>query len=416
MSVGEAVPSHLQTLRNGKLLDLKTLLAVEYDSPYYRDKDKLGMFYAESWALAHMLHLSEKYRTGVANFVNMMLRGEPDALHAAFGRTDAEIEKDRREYISRESWPRVNLPVTTIAKLGKIPAEPLTELDSALLLGDLFAVSKKPAEAEKRYQTIVKAHPRSAEAEAALGYLALQRSEDDDAVAHLRRALELGLRSGRLCYDLATLLREQGSGDAEVLDLLRQSVQFDPDLYESRYFLGHFALRMGRSSEALENLKHAADLQPNRPQVWEDLALAYLENKDRDRAVNAAKRAIQLATNEPELARTQATLHLVEHKTPPAMAKPVPQVSKARSATRVEGTLTQIDCLGESARLRIEQPNGKMFLLVRDPHAVSLKNAGAVSFEFACGPMEPRGVIIEFVPARNETYGTTGEIRTIEFR
>ena len=420
MSVGEPVAQHVQTLRDGNMLDLKTLWAVGYDSPYYREKNKLGLFYAQSWALVHMLHLSEKYRAGVADFVSRTLQGEPDALRSAFGRTDAGIEKDLREYISRDPLPRVNLPIATAGKLPEVAAEPLSELDSALLLANLFVVSEKRAEADKFYRAIVKAHPHSGEAEAALGYLALRKSEDDNAQAHFRRALELGVRNARLCYDLAMLRRDMGAGEHEVSDLLRRSVEFDPELFESRYFLGTFALERKRLVEAIENLKHAAALQPNRPQVWENLALAYFEIKDRERASEAATRAVQLSTNEAETARTQATLQLVNRTAAMAPPKPVARPSTVQPASRIEGTLTQVDCLGESARLRIDETSRKTFLLVRDPRSVSLrntpKNTSAVSFEFTCGPIEPRAVVVEFVPGRNETYGTAGEIRSLEFR
>src|SRR4051812_17514242 len=298
MVVGEPVPSHLVTLRAGKLLAMKTLLAVDSDSPYYRDKSKFGMFYAESWALVHMLHLSEKYRSGIAAFVTMTLRGEPDALQKAFGRTETEIEKDLRQYVLGESFSHATLPAAPIDKLAKVPGEPLSELDAALLLAKLFTVSERRSEAGKLYEAILKAHPNSAEAEAALGYLALQKAEDESAVAHLRRALDLGLRNARLCLDLALLRRDQKANDAEVLDLLRRSVRFDPDLYESRYSLGQFALRKGLPSEALPHLNRAAELQPNRMQAWDDLATAYLENKDRTHAAQAAAKAVELATTE----------------------------------------------------------------------------------------------------------------------
>jgi hypothetical protein len=107
-------------------------------------------------------------------------------------------------------------------------------------------------------------------------------------------------------------------------------------------------------------------------------------------------------------------MRLTTETAPVAVERPRPLA--APTFTRLEGRLTQIDCLGDSARLRIDQPNGKTFLLVRDPRSISLKNAGGISFEFSCGEVEPQQVAIEFVPGRNETYGTAGEIRSIEFR
>ncbi len=419
MWVGEPVASYGQLLRDGKMLDLKTLRGVADDSPYYRDKDKRVLFYAQSWALVHMLHLSDQYRGGAADFVNRTLQGEPDALGSAFGRTDREIEADLREYVSRETLPRVNLAVAgPLTKPANIAVELLSELDSALLLANLFVVSEKRAEADKFYQAIVKAHPQSGEAEAALGYLALARLEDESALLHFRRALDRGVRNARLCYDLAMLRRQAGAGEAEVWDLLLRSVEFNPRLFESRYFLGTFALERKRPAEAIEHLQIAAELQPNRTQVWESLALAYFQNQDRERANAAAVRAVSLSNDDAETARMQATLQLVR-KQDAVSPPPKPEVRSAPAvpvASRLEGMLTQIDCLGESARLRIDQPGGKAFLLVREPRSVTLKNSGAISFEFACGPMEPRAVVVEYVPARHETYGTAGEVRSLEFR
>src|SRR5436190_9517300 len=55
--VGELIPDHLQTLRQGKFYPLRTLFAVNHDSPEFDEGKKRGIFYAESWALVHYLML-----------------------------------------------------------------------------------------------------------------------------------------------------------------------------------------------------------------------------------------------------------------------------------------------------------------------------------------------------------------------
>ncbi|MEO8126226.1 MAG: tetratricopeptide repeat protein [Bryobacteraceae bacterium] len=417
MRVGDSIEPHVRLLRTQKPLELKTLWAVDASSPYYREKNKLGVFYAESWALMHMLHLSEKYRAHVADFVSATLQGRTDAVESAFGQTEAALQRDLRAYVSREPLPFANLPIAPSAKPENIPAEAVSELDSALLLANLFVVSGKVDEASKFYAAIVKAHPNTAEAEAALGYLALAKAEDERAQGHFQRALELKLHNARLCYDLAMLRRQLGAEESEVWDLLRRSVQSDPRLFESRYFLGTLALERRRLSEAIENLKAAAELQPNRPQVWENLSLAYSHNQNHGLARAAAVRAVKLSTNEAETARTEATLALVSRApAAPTPLKVVVQPPSAAPASRIEGVLTQVDCLGDLARLRIDYSGVKTFLLVRNPRSVTLKGAGAISFEFTCGPVKPRPVIAEFAPGRNDIYGTAGEVRALELR
>jgi hypothetical protein len=61
--LGELIPYHLQTLREDKLLPLRTLFAVDHYSPYYNESGKRGVFYAESWALVHYLLLLTAERT-----------------------------------------------------------------------------------------------------------------------------------------------------------------------------------------------------------------------------------------------------------------------------------------------------------------------------------------------------------------
>jgi hypothetical protein len=40
-------------------LDWNTLFAVDRESPYYNELDKMSIFYAQSWALTHMLMLGK---------------------------------------------------------------------------------------------------------------------------------------------------------------------------------------------------------------------------------------------------------------------------------------------------------------------------------------------------------------------
>ena len=56
--VGQPSADDILYLRQGRLLPLKTLLAVDHNSPYYHDEQKGSVFYAESWALIHYIEIS----------------------------------------------------------------------------------------------------------------------------------------------------------------------------------------------------------------------------------------------------------------------------------------------------------------------------------------------------------------------
>ena len=78
--MGDLIPAHVLTLRDERMLDLPTLASVDHDSPYYNERGKTGIFYAQSWALVHMLNFAPEYRPGLANFIEMILgRRRPGA-------------------------------------------------------------------------------------------------------------------------------------------------------------------------------------------------------------------------------------------------------------------------------------------------------------------------------------------------
>ena len=67
--VGQVIPARLQVLRSEPWIPLAALLAVDHSSPYYNEKSHAGMFYAESWALVHMLNLDPAYRPQLKSLV-----------------------------------------------------------------------------------------------------------------------------------------------------------------------------------------------------------------------------------------------------------------------------------------------------------------------------------------------------------
>ena len=85
LRVGEPIPEHLITLRTARWLTGAELASVTRTSSDY----KAGMFYAESWALVHMLNLAPAWRDGMPRFVLALTGGRDvtEAFQSAFGRS-----------------------------------------------------------------------------------------------------------------------------------------------------------------------------------------------------------------------------------------------------------------------------------------------------------------------------------------
>ena len=53
-----------RVLQTAALIPIETLISVDQKSPYYHDEDKVGLFYAEAWALTHFLIFGPGMETG----------------------------------------------------------------------------------------------------------------------------------------------------------------------------------------------------------------------------------------------------------------------------------------------------------------------------------------------------------------
>ena len=58
-----------RALGDREWLPFKELISVDYNSPHFDERDRSKVFYAQSWALTHMLCLSNQYRERFSDFL-----------------------------------------------------------------------------------------------------------------------------------------------------------------------------------------------------------------------------------------------------------------------------------------------------------------------------------------------------------
>lgn len=423
--IGDLIPAHIATLRAEKLLDLPVLLAVDHTSPWYNEREKAGIFYAQSWALVHMLNFSPEYQPGMPNFLSMLFSGEDPArsLQQAFGKSPAAVLHDLGNYLRRDRFAGVRFPAAKLAGGQKPVTESVSEVEAEIAMAELLLALHRPDKAEALLEKQVALHPAHPGLHTSLAETAVQKKQDERARRHYQQAMELGSRSGRLRYDYALLLRELKAPESEIQSKLREAVDLEPGLFDARYLLGYTLLKSNEPAGAIAHLKAAAELQPLNWAVWEHLALAHHYAGQRNEALTAAQRARKTASTPEQIERAESTLKLVETLTDAIVRSEDPVVrarqlrmAETSAVAYLDGTLTQIDCLGSRARLHVASEGRKMFLLVQDPSTVVLRNAAGHWEEFRCGPMAGRHVVIQYRRLPNTTYGTAGEVAAIEFR
>jgi Flp pilus assembly protein TadD len=311
--VGDLIPSHILTLRDDRMLEIPALTSVGHDSAYYNERGKTGIFYAESWALVHMLNFAPEYRPGLANFIEMILGGEDPvrAFQQAFGKGPTVVLQDLKAYLHNNRFEGVRFRAAKF-DVAKVPEETVDNVDTQLALADLLLAIGKVDDARLAYRKLEISHPDSVPVRIALGQFA-SRTEDYMAARRLfEGAIDGGGNEPQLFYDYAMVLRQLNEPEPAITQNLARAVALDDRFFDAHNFLGYLHLRGERYAEAILHLKRAAELEPGRASVWENLAFAYHRSGDKPKARAAARSGRKVASGPEEAARLDAMIDLIE--------------------------------------------------------------------------------------------------------
>ncbi|HEV8147865.1 MAG TPA: hypothetical protein VGP79_15860 [Bryobacteraceae bacterium] len=308
--VGRLIPEHLSTLASVTRLSAAKLAGANPRSPDYNEQKHSGIFYAQSWALVHMLNLAPGYRESLPRFVELLLESRPasEAFEAAFGRTLENALAELTGYINRMrsttvGFARAEAPVPPVVSR----VAPVTAL---LLRADLALHVDRAAIASGLFQKAARDFSDSPEAIAGLGTLAMSEGRWEDARRHLERAIQSLPASADLLFEYAMLERDTGATPSRVDELLRRVIVADAQHGEAQFLLGSHASDDGRWEEAVRHLEQAARVLPRRSFVWHALGLAQWKlGRAREAGVSAHRASATAATDaEEQMAATLAEL------------------------------------------------------------------------------------------------------------
>jgi tetratricopeptide (TPR) repeat protein len=317
--VGEIYPGRYHELQIDKWLDLETLIAVDHKSPLYNEKQKSGMFYAESWALTHMLYLSDEYWKKFSQFLSLIKANESQAavFQQVYGKSLTQVQADLELYLRGTRFNAAFFDVT-LEKSAEAPEiRPATPLESGLALADLLAGTRKRVEAQAAYERLARANPQDPEIELAMAHLAWMNADHEEMKRHFARAIEMGTTNAKVYFDYAMMLQGQDGKDPEIGELLRKAVELKPDLMEAHYMLGFYASNAGRFGEAVDHLRQVKKLEHDQAfPYFRALAYAYYRLGQMEEARKNAERAVKFATEpkDVELAKEFLAYLTQEHK------------------------------------------------------------------------------------------------------
>jgi tetratricopeptide (TPR) repeat protein len=301
VTLGRVVGNHVLFLRQQKLLPLRTLFAVDHNSPYYNEKDQANVFYAQAWALVHYLILGNQGQRNrqMSRFLDLINTGKSTdaAFTEAFQTTYETLARELQEYIQRDTYPAQTVMMKN--KLGadsEIVSTLLSDAEAYAYLGDLLLHSQH-LDAEAYLQKALSLNPELGMANSSLGLLRARQGRYEEARLHLEKAVAANSQNYLAHYYYALALSRQGMDTHNVvyayaqesLGVMRREllkvIELAPDFAEGYHLLAFVNLVASEQlDESIGLMKKALALSPGRPEYVFVLGQIYLNQEKFDLA------------------------------------------------------------------------------------------------------------------------------------
>jgi hypothetical protein len=295
--LGKVIANHVLYLREQQLLPLQRLFAVDHGSLEYNERDRKGVFYAQSWALVHYLLLGNdgKRRPQLIQFINALAGGAPidDSFKQIFQADYAALEKELKDYIGRNSYPVQTVTFNEKLSLdADMQTTSLSEAETQYYLGDALCRIQRHDEGEEYLKRAIALDPKLAPAFASLGISNLRRKQYAESRQYLEQAVAANSQNHLAHYYYAYTLYREIFGEGQLVTSLPKdkvalikaaldsSIQLAPDFPEPYNLLGFIHLATGENLDAGVNaVKKAMAIAPGREDYALTLAQLYMRQE-----------------------------------------------------------------------------------------------------------------------------------------
>jgi Flp pilus assembly protein TadD len=295
VKVGLTRDDHLKLLYAEPLIHLDKLFVIDERSAEYNEGSRRGVFYAESWALMHLIIGNPEHHRQIGAFVGLIAAGKQpvQAFHAAFGVTNEEMERELRRYLRQYAFSYTRFTFAELRNAKVVPAPITLARDEELAyLGDLL-VHCGPAyqaDGEVYLGEALRLNPRNAAAAASLGLSKLLAHKTPEAQKLYARAVELGAREWLPYAVVADSLLDRvdppAADVARARTLYEKAVTINPDAGHAYAGLGlTYVIGDGDPKAGIAALEKSLQLDPANLDAVANLALLYIRTNRRAEAV-----------------------------------------------------------------------------------------------------------------------------------
>lgn len=444
VELGEAPSEHHVLLaRQGAWKDFAAVLRADKYAPIYNDDKTAELFYAQSWALVHMLYLSEPYRAGFSDFLKGLNAGTSaeELFRANYGKDLRQVQEDMVNYLQNGALGRVQILIGMEGEAARVETAPASDLQVQVTLANVYLGTEKRKQAAEILERLHSHYPQSWEVERSLGYLRWYEADRDAARLHFRRAVEKGMKDAAGYIDYTALLSETGVPAADLIPLLEKALGFQPSSHETRLKLASMYMSERDYAKALAAVEKIGAPKPDEAFPFHSLiASARLGLENPGKALESAQTArphARTVTEQSQLDSLQRGLMRQESaavgsasEAPAGSAQP-PGATNTRIAVsddapptrtpfeaeryRLKGKLERIDCFGDKLRLIFDVAGKEVALLILDPNVVTVKGKQTGTVAFHCGNQPDTAVSVTYTPKPDARLASAGIITVIEF-
>ncbi len=328
--LGQFDEQHLLLLQQEKLIPIDVLLQVDHRSPYYNEKNRASVFYAESWALVHYLMVEpEPRKTELLSHFLQAFEKTGDQISAAaqsFGDLK-KFAKQIENYVRQSQFHYARIKAPTELGDKDFAVRTLSAAETSALRGDFHVSMGRFTEAKALLDRAVQLDPRLPAAHESLGYYNMRKGDAEGAAKEFEEAVRLDSHSFYALYFHALLAARTGRYDAktasEIQSSLEKAVKINPNFAPAYSALASFYLLKPETREqALAAALRAAQLEPGDLRYAMHLGeVLLLLNREEDAKALAARIQKAAKTTE-EIAMAQSFQSRVENYQPfsPALA------------------------------------------------------------------------------------------------
>jgi len=318
VQLGEPDFNDLLYLHQNRLIPLPILFRVDANSPYYHEEQKGSIFYAESWALTHLLEITDRQNNThrLSDYATRMSRHEDPvtAAEESFGDLN-QLQKVLESYIAQSGFKFFHMS-TASAPIDdasfKVKALSQTEADATL--AEFLAYVQRTKDARALLAAVLEQDPNNVSAHETMGYLEFAEGNRDAARKYYEQAVKLDSQSYLAHYYYAALSIATGSGDdARIEASLHAAIALNPTFAPAYDQLASFyGMRNEKLSQAHMLNLQAISLDPGNVRYRLNAANILLEQVKPDDALRDLKQALSVAKTPEETAQVQRRINEIE--------------------------------------------------------------------------------------------------------